>query len=293
MAMPSNLVALALVALVPLLSFALHRRLLPLLPLATFFTPDGPSPFLWVTDCCGVRHLRPLEPRYRGFNRLLLGLAAVFVLTLWILWTLLLAWLADLRLNHLPEGTLVLRPEPAWALWLLPGLFLALTSYLIPLAVLTRLLLGYGLADYVRHERARTGVDEWAGQKPALLFLLPLLGFTALAMNCSVRFEPTGIALHPFLSLSERVYPYSSVEQVVETSHRKAPLGNEVEGKRLYILFNDGRRWCNEDLARSNPFRPDEEKAIRLVCQRAGKPLTQARLLDDVLNHTKEPPAGK
>jgi hypothetical protein len=135
-------------------------------------------------------------------------------------------------------------------------------------------------------------VDQWAGQKTALLFLLPLLGFTALAMNCSVRFEPAGIALHPFLSLSERVYPYSSVAQVVETSHRKAPLGNEVEGKRLHILFNDGRRWCNDELAGSDPFRPDEEEAIRLVCQRAGKPLTHARLLDDVLNSAKESPAG-
>jgi hypothetical protein len=282
--MPSILAAVALVALVPMVSFALHRYLLPGLPPAPFASPDGPSPFIWVADRFGVRHLQPLERRYQWLNRVLLLVSVPGVVTLAVAWTLVLGWLADLRLRGLPADTLLLRPEPAWALWLGPGLFLGVTSSLIPLAPLTRLLLRYRLSDYIRHERARTGLDEWAGQKSALVFLVPIVGLTALAMDWYVRFDADTIAVNSFVGLGETVYPYSSVRRIVQTSHLRAPFNNEVERKRLFIFFADGRRWCNEDLVRSSRFRDDEETVIRIVCRRAGRPLTRARLLEDVLH---------
>ena len=80
---------------------------------------------------------------------------------------------------------------------------------------------------------------------------------------------------------TREVRPYDTVQEIVVTSHRR--VSKEVmKGPDLGLRFSDGRTWRTGG-AFHLPHDPDEVKELLdFLRRKTGKPITQARLLDDL-----------
>ena len=115
-----------------------------------------------------------------------------------------------------------------------------------------------------------------------IVAVLPMTLFTALGMDCYSRFSEEEIGINRFWGFGERTYSYVQVRHIVQTTHVKPPFFGETRQEtRLSIVFNDGRTWCNANTGRSS-FE-DDLKVIEFVCRKTGKPLTKAKLIEDVI----------
>ena len=65
------------------------------------------------------------------------------------------------------------------------------------------------------------------------------------------------------------------------TSHLRAPSGDIRKRDRLFILFDDGTRWCNEDVVQSGPHLKRDEEIIQFVSRKSGRPVEELEFIED------------
>src|SRR5262249_9941531 len=233
----TSTVSHVLIGIIVPLVFVLLARLIPYQP-----PPDIPK-----------EELDALAKRYRWVSILMLPPLFVFTGILTWAWAAILNDVAEWRLSVQPPSVFLLKPE--WTSWMLPGLFLGIISSGLPGDALLRLILGPSrYAEYMTASQLRYGFDA----RKAMIGLVGVVvilagGWTILALDWSTRFEEEQIAVNPLLSFGETIYGYGDVDQLVEATHFKAPNGNIVQRTCWYIIFRDGRRWCNEDVPHSRP----------------------------------------
>jgi hypothetical protein len=95
------------------------------------------------------------------------------------------------------------------------------------------------------------------------------------------RFTEEEIAIKRLIGFREEVHPYSSVEQVVVTSHRRQAK-QVVPGADLGIRFRDGRTWTTDQTFQLPRDAADRDRLLDFLARKTGKPITRARLLKDL-----------
>lgn len=223
-----------------------------------------------------------LEKEYRWVDIALLPLFLTSAGLLTWLWGRLLNQLADWRLTHLPPSLFLITPEPRWAFWLLPGMLLGIVTSAIPMTLTARLILGdrrytrYLLASQLRRRYDIRKATHILFGSVGLIVAL----FVTLGLNWYAQFREDDIRIHPFFSLHEQLYNYDEISGLVMTSHLKAHAGNIVSRARWFIIFNDGNRWCNEDVL-SRP--QEDDRRLRSFLQtKTGKAWRHAQFIEDV-----------
>jgi hypothetical protein len=195
----------------------------------------------------------------------------------------LLCWLGGCYQASLPTGVYERMPKLTPLSFLLPSMVLGILIG----ALATDLVLRRAMGD-------RFGAYEFAfgggapgrpGDRGMPLLTLVVAGLATGLVTMSVdhysRFEEERVVVNPFWGYGEVSYPYSAVEAVVRTSHIHNK-GREYPHTRYFILFADGRRWCNEDYGSpaSGVLREDADLAD-FVCRQTGKPLTSVKHIED------------
>ena len=225
-----------------------------------------------------------------------LPLFYLFTAAFGTLWTLLLWCVAEEGIASGPPAVYVVRPEPYFCVWGLPGLMLGIQCGGAAADLVLARLLGwqYYQSWVVRPLHAARGrtSEAWAVLARSaphvlpreraglavfhLVFLGPILGYVALFLPWNARFEQNRIVIHDLWAVGEQVYSYDDIDKVVAVSP-------DVGGGRIYVFFRDGRRWCDEDYGvRTVEYRADDDKFLAFLCENAGLPLTRVKSIEEV-----------
>jgi hypothetical protein len=195
----------------------------------------------------------------------------------------LLSWLGTSYQAALPAGNFQRIPRLTWISFLAPSVVLGILTGVLA----TDLALRWALGDrYGEYELAFGGGSHGRrgdrGMLPLTLVVAVLVtGFVTLNVDFYSRFEEDRIVVNPFWGIGEQSYNYRDVEAVIRTSHVRKRT-REIAQTRYFILFTDGRQWCNEDYGRPSGDALDEDAALAaFVCRKSGKTLTVLRLIED------------
>jgi hypothetical protein len=262
-------ILLAIAALttgVPLLMLVAHQHLRP--APASGFQPN----------------LLGSRPQYATTDRAALVLALCSAALATVVSTLLLTWLASCYQAALPPGRFQRMPTLAWTSFLMPSVVLGILTGLLATDLALRWFLGGRYGEYeLAFGGASPGRPGDRGM-PLLTFVVAGLvtGFVTLHVDKYLRIEEERIVFNPFWGLGELSYSYDDVEAVIRTSHARNK-GREFEHTRYFIVFVDGRQWCNEDYGlRSGADLAEDADLADFVCRRSGKNLTVVRHIEDV-----------
>jgi hypothetical protein len=108
-----------------------------------------------------------------------------------------------------------------------PALFLGIFTSTPLLSLLARLVMGRRrFLEYLFWDEGRIGtpkVDAMIGMVSGLALLVGVLSaaFVLVVLNWYARFTEEEIAIKRFIWFGEEAHPYSTVEQIVLTSHRR------------------------------------------------------------------------
>lgn len=285
--MTSILIASAICLLVP--GLVLYRTLRA--------SPDLPAPEVPQADLSRWER-RPRTPHeaadagpppdtfrrsYFWFNALLLPAFFLIVAALTVGWSLVLFVLYRQRIDALPPSAYLV--EPGWGFCVVPALFLGIFTSAFPVDMLARLALGDRYEDYMGWERGRLGLERRAAVCVmcglGLLIAVPLALGVAFGMDWYAHFGEDEVTVNQFWGFGERAYPYSRVKRLVRATHLRAPSGEIRKRDRLFILFDDGTRWCNEDVVQSGPHLKRDEEVIRFVSRKSGRPVEEHEFIED------------
>jgi hypothetical protein len=227
--------------------------------------------------------VRRLARKYRRVDVALVLTFTASVAGLTCLYGVALSSWAERRLAALPASAFLIRPEPYWAFWLLPGVFLAFATaaVLTPLCA-PRFLLGREeLSEYDLLNQQRAGVSnraQWA------FVFAPLVAFAgglvALSADWYTRFGEDEFAINQFWGFGERVHGYGDVDRVIVTK-QVVEKDKIRERRQLFIDLRGGERWSyqSQALRSEHPF---TWQFVDFVCRKSGKKLTTTRFIDDV-----------
>jgi hypothetical protein len=226
---------------------------------------------------------------YRWVNVLAVPAFVVTMLTLALGWVVLLHVLGEARARSFGPAVFLFKPFAYGVICVLPGIFLGIFTTLPVLALLARLLLGRRrFREYLFWDEGRLA----AGGVPAegvicllshLAILTGVLGaaFVVLVMNWYARFAEDEIAIKRLLAVREEVHPYSSVVQVVLTTHAKQDQ-DFVERENVHIRFADGKTWDTDATFFLPGDTGERQRFLDFLQAKTGKPILRARLLKDV-----------
>jgi len=198
--------------------------------------------------------------------------------------TALLSWLGSCYQAALPSGVHQRMPTLTWVSFVVPSTVLGILTGALGSDLALRLALGDRYGEYeIAFGGGGPGRPGDRGMPLVTLVVAGLVtGFVTLSVDSYSRFEEERIVLNPFWGFGERSYPYSAVEAVVRTSHVRSK-GREIPHTRYFILFSDGRRWCNEDHGPPAPGVGEQDADLaEFVCRQSGKPLTRVRHIEEV-----------
>jgi hypothetical protein len=226
---------------------------------------------------------------YQWVNLVILPVFIVTMLGMGIGWAMLFNYLGDEHARTFPPGVFVFKPAVYWAIFGVPSVFLGIFGCTAILEPLTRILLGRRYPEYCYWEQARRGLAGPVGvQRYGRRFVLfaVVLGslmalWMVLAMNWYVRLTENEIAIKPLFVIGEQLHPYNRVQQIVLTTHTRVKQ-DVIPREGLHLRFDDGQIWSTGQSFRL-PDTPEERKRLlEFLCRKTGKPLTQAKLLDNV-----------
>jgi hypothetical protein len=202
-------------------------------------------------------------------------------------WAALFHWLGEAHARTFPPGVFLFKPFNYGIIFALPGLFLGIFTSVPLLMLLGRLNLGRRrFLEYLFWDEGRVGQgkpEQLIKMLTYLALLISLLSavFVFLAMNWYARLDQDDIAIKRLFGWREEIHSYSSVEQIVVTSHRKQ--GEQiVRGTDLGIRFTDGRKWNTDQTFVLPSDEVEQKRLLDFLQQKTGKPLLRARLLSDV-----------
>jgi hypothetical protein len=210
------------------------------------------------------------------------------MLGLGALWAMVFNYLGNEYAKTFPSGVFVFVP-PYRLIFGLPAVFLGIFSSVAIIDPLTRILLGSRYTEYSHWEQARSGLDgpvamrQFGKMFSRFAWILgPLMGlWVLLGMNWYMRLSENEVAIKPLFGIKEEVYPYNRVQQVVVTTHA-IEKWIAVSRENLHLRLDDGQTWSTgQNFAL--PKSPEERKhLLEFLVQKTGKPLTQARFIEDV-----------
>lgn len=223
---------------------------------------------------------------YRGVNFFLSLLFMVTMLGMGLVWGFVFHYLGEARASAFPSGTFVFKPTVYGAIFGVPAIFLGIFSSMGILEVVTRILLGRRYTEYSHWAQARLGQVRQRRISRRFFFFAWFLGglmaiWVLLAMNWYVRLTDDAIAIKPLFGLSEHVYPYNRIQQIVWTSHTWVK-NQAIPREGLHLRFDDGKTWGTGQ-SFSLPEAPEERKRLlELLSRKSGKPVTRAKLIENV-----------
>jgi hypothetical protein len=201
-----------------------------------------------------------------------------------LVFTTVLSWLGNCYQAALPSGLYQRMPNLTGVSFLVPSIVLGILTGALATDFVLRLALRGRYGDYeFAFGGGGPGRPDDRGM-PLLTLVVAVLvtAFVTLRVESYSRFEEERIVVNPFWGLGERSYPYGAVAAVVRASHVHHK-GSEIPHTRYFILFADGRWWCNEDYGSpaSGGLQEDADLA-EFVCKRSDKVLTRVRHIEDV-----------
>lgn len=227
---------------------------------------------------------RGLRERYARTDKSALMVSLLLAGLATLGFTSLLFWLGSSYQAALPAGVYQRMPRLTWVEFLLPSLVLGILTAVLATDVFLRWTLGDRYGEYeLSFGGGGPGRRGDRGMPLVTCIVAGLVtAFVILSVDCYSHFEEERIVLNPFWGIGEQSYPYSAVEAVVRASHSRAK-GRERPHTRYFILFADGRRWCNEDYGPPTPDVLEEDAAlVDFVCRKSGKTLTCVRHIEEV-----------
>jgi hypothetical protein len=204
---------------------------------------------------------------------------AVFLPTALGGWAAILIATGRLRDYEMPAHLLLIRLQPEWVSWGLPILFLGLLSgYWLFLIVFRPFFsteswqLMTAAMDYNRRFDGRK-VNRWITHG----IILMATAWIVVNLDWYTRFEAERMAINPLFAFQEKVYTYDRITKLVESTHLVAPSGKLVERTRQFVVFDDGEKWCHDDLLR------DPKPLIELLKWKTGRSFERVRFIEDAL----------
>jgi hypothetical protein len=237
---------------------------------------EGPQP--------GGQPIPDLTRSYRWLNIALLPCFFLLLAAFTLGWSYVLILLYRQRIDALPPSAYLV--EPGWGLCVTPALFLGIFTSVFPLNLIAYLALRGRQEDYEEWERGRLGLGQRNAVLGLLLFLalvivVPLTAVVALGMDWYTRFGEDEIAVNGFWGVGERAYPYGGVRRLVKTARLMPPSGVAVTRDRYFILFDDGTRWCNEDVVQTGPHLERDAEIMAFVSRKTGLPIEELDFIED------------
>lgn len=225
----------------------------------------------------------------RSYQWVNLIVAPIFILSmlgLAVVWAVVFDYLGQARARSFPSGVFVFKPAVYWAIFGVPAIFMGIFSAIGIMEVLTRILVGRNYTEYSHWAQARLGQARQQRFTRRFYFFAWFLGgalaiWTVLCMNWYVRLTENEIAIKPLFGITEKVYPYNRIEQIVLTSH--SWVQNEaIPGEGLHLRFDDGQKWSTGQTFRVPDVPEERKRLLDLLSQKSGKPITQAKLIEQV-----------
>jgi hypothetical protein len=223
---------------------------------------------------------------YRWVHSFLSLVFIVTMLGMGLAWGFVFHYLGEARARSFPSGTFVFKPSIYGAIFGVPAIFLGIFSTMGIMEILTRILLGRRYTEYSYWAQARLGQVRQQRISRRFFFFAWFLGglmaiWALLAMNWYVRLTDDAVAIKPLFGLSEHVYPYNRIQQIVLTSHSLVK-NQAIPGEGLHLRFEDGQTWSTGQSFRL-PETPEERKRLLdLLSRKSGKPVTHAKLIENV-----------
>ena len=229
--------------------------------------------------------LRP----YWWLNVLMAPILIATFLALGVGWALLFEYLGEQHAHSFPPAVFLIKPFSYGMICGVPSLFLGIFSAILLLALLARLVMGRRrFLEYLFWDEGRLNarghrVENMLKLLSVLALLLSLVStiFVWQVMNWYARFEEDKIAIKRFIGFGEEMHPYSDVEQIVVTTHRRT--GKDVSaGEDLGIRFSDGRKWNTDQSFEMPRDTAQRDRLLEFLQRKTGKPITRTRLLSDL-----------
>lgn len=226
---------------------------------------------------------------YQWVNLVVLPVFIVSMLGLAIGWAVVFDYLGEQHARTFPAGVFVFKPAVYWAVFGVPAIFLGIFSSVAIVEPLTRVLLGRRYTEYCHWEQARRGLHGPVGVQRfgrrfilfAVLLGLVMAAWTVLAMNWYVRLTDNDIAIKPLFDIGEQLHPYPRVQQIVLTSHTRVK-NDIIPREGLHLRFEDGQTWSTGQTFALPDTAEEKKRLLDFLMQKTGKPLTRARLIEDV-----------
>jgi hypothetical protein len=223
---------------------------------------------------------------YRWLNIVMVPLIIITFLLLAVCWSALLQYLGEEHARSFPPAVFLFKPFAYGIVCAVPGLFLGIFSSIPLLTLIARLIMGRRrFLEYLYWDEGRLGPGHVEGAIRMIAGLALFVGilsalFVGLVMNWYARFTEEEIAIKRLLGFGEEVHPYSSVDQIVVTSH--ITQGKEVvPGHDLGLRFSDGRTWSTDQTFALPRDAAERERLLEFLRRKTGKPITRVRLLKD------------
>jgi hypothetical protein len=243
-------------------------------------------------DCRHVPDLRLRPPRlalpsYRWVNVAALPFVIGGFLFLGASWAALFHYLGEEHARGFQPAVFLFKPFAYGLICFLPALFLGIFTTLPVLVGLARLLMGRRrFLEYLFWDEGRLSTQYVDGllrmfRLMAILFATFSALYIVRVMNWYARLSEDEIAIVRFTSFREEVHPYSSVEEIVLTSHHWDGK-NATEGEDLGIRFSDGRKWNTDQTFMMPHDTGERDRLLDFLRRKTGKPILRVRLLSEV-----------
>ena len=204
-------------------------------------------------------------------------------------WAFVFHVLGEQHARTFPPGVFVFKPAVYWAMFGVPAVFLGIFSSVGILEPLTRILLGRRYTEYCHWEQARRGLHGPVGVRSygrqfirfAIVLGILMAVWAVLAMNWYVCLTDDAVVLKPLFGVREQVYPYHRVQQIVLTTH--AVVHKEIMPREgLHLRFDDGQTWSTGQTFTLPDAVEKKKRLLDFLSQKTGKPLTRAKLIEEV-----------
>jgi hypothetical protein len=199
---------------------------------------------------------------------------------------LLFDYLGEQRARSFTPAVYLFKPFSYGIICILPAFLVGtLASYPFAMGIF-RLFFGPRLLrEWLFWDEGRIGsrnVDGLLGAASMLSLFCSVLCtlFVLLVMNWYARFADDEIGIKRFFAVSEEVYPYGDIEQIVVSSHRRGDNGIE-RGEDLGIRFRDGRIWDTDGTFHMPSGVGERDRLLEFLQWKTGKPIVRVRLLSD------------
>lgn len=189
--------------------------------------------------------------KYARFEKLSGPMFLFFCIGMLFVWHALLQNLSILQSNLHGNNVFIFSAESADLLLL--AFFLSLTSSIVLVSLLFRLILRGQFSSYIQFSNYRAKFNVWRATNTVSFFSFFIFAIISLlATNSYIRLTPSEVVINRFFSFRESKYNYESQIFSIEQVH----LIEQTDTKSIDIIyflvnFTDGTRWRTNRYSRN------------------------------------------